>query len=109
MNDLPGHLKPINVKSQWLDLLLRSNLDPTTKLVGVVVGKSCNYNKRKRLNISNISDHSIRLIINENKFEVRDRLDTLFDNGWLHDTGIRHGARKVFALTFNVKPERMKK
>ena len=104
MNERPGYLEPIYSQNGWLDLVLRSDLDDTTKLVAVVVSRTAQYNRTQQLMLTNVSDYSIGRIIQKNKYEVRDHIELLFDNGWLHDTGSRRGARKVFALVFSLIP-----
>ena len=102
--DRPGYLDTLTSRNQWLDLVYRSDLDSTTKLVASVVERSCQYQRKHKMQLSSISAYSISRIIGESQTEVQQRLDTLFDNGWLFDTGLARGAKKVFALTFSVLP-----
>lgn len=109
MYDRPGFLQPVYRTNDWLDLVLKSDLDMTTKVVAVVVARSAQYNTKAQLQLTNISDYSIGRIIKANKSEVQEKLDILFENGWLHDTGVARGARKVYALTFSLLPNEMRK
>ena len=104
MNDRPGYLQILYSSSQWLDLVYKSDLPVLAKLVAAVVEKSSMYQSKHKMQLSTISDYSISRIIKTNQEEVRQQLNLLFENGWLFDTGMARGARKVYALTFSVIP-----
>lgn len=104
MIDLPGHLKPIVSKDDYLDLLFKSRLPSDHKLVGTVVARSCSYVRKDGVQVSAISNYSISRILNRSQESCQVLLDDLVKYGWLFDTGRKIGARKMFVLTFSLLP-----
>lgn len=102
--DRPEHLEPLYSRAQWLDLVYRSDLSMTTKVVASVIERTCNYTSKHKMQLSAISAYSISRIIKTNPEEVKQHLELLFNNGWLFDTQLGTGAKKVYGLTFSLIP-----
>lgn len=107
MIDLPGNLIPCK-KNEWLDLVLRSEQPHDVKLAGYVLYRTAKYNKKHQITMTDCSAYTVSLILKTNSNEAKERIDSLINNGWLWDTGIKIGARYAHALTINVEPQRMK-
>lgn len=99
-------LVPLTNRTKWLQLVYRSDLSVTTKLVASVIKETCMYQSKHKMQLSSISAYSISRILKSNSAEVQPHLDLLFDNGWLYDTEIGTGAKKVYGLTFKLKPDK---
>lgn len=104
MIDLPGHLQPIYTVPKWKDIFYKSRLSAEHKLVGDVIGGTCSYNKRDKLQLSAISVYAIGRILNLGPARVEEIIQDLIKYGWIYDTERRIGARKVFALTMSTIP-----
>ena len=88
----------------WLDLLFKAELSAEHKLVGVVISRSCAYNRRESKQLSEITPYSISRILKVPSTRVGEIIIDLEKLGWLFDTGIHKGARRVFALSFSLLP-----
>jgi hypothetical protein len=101
---LPGHLHSVSSPAKWLGYLLKSDLSAEHKLCGVVVSRMCSYNRNRQLFLSAISNYTISRIVKMNSEQVQSLLDDLIRLGWLHDTGLNTGAKKIYGLTFSLIP-----
>lgn len=102
--DIPGHLKTISNPDTWLDIFFKSRLSSDHKLVGVVIARSCVYNRQKTLQESLISNYTISRALGKNQVEVQEMIDDLVRLGWLYDTGRARGAKHIHYLTFSKIP-----
>lgn len=102
--DIPGYLEIVDSPARWLDYLFASNVSANHKLCGAVIARTCSYDRQKRLSLSLISNYSISRIVKMNSSEVQVLLDDLQRLGYLYDTKNNAGAKKIFALTFSIKP-----
>jgi len=101
----PDDLETVYSRHKWRDLVFRSDLSMTTKVVASVIESTCTYQRKVQMQLSAISAYSISRIIKVSPPEVQQHLDLLFENGWLFDTGFGSGAKKVYGLTFRLKPD----
>lgn len=108
MRDVPGNLIPTR-KEEWLSLLLRSEQSAEVKLAGYVMYKTAKWNKKNMLTLTNCSLYTVSLVLKTNSEEAGEYVQELLDAGWLWDTGLKVGARFLYALTVNVEPQRMKR
>ena len=106
--EMPGYLQPILQQNKWMDLLMKSDLSSDHKIVGLAISRTSSYNRQKKLSLCSISPYSISRIIKTNSKEVEPYLDDLIENGWLWDTGTRLGAKRVYAMTFNLLPRKIR-
>lgn len=104
MLERPGYLQPVYSAAEWMSLIHKSDLSELTKNVASVVRETCSYQSKHQMQLSSISDYSISRVIKKSKDEARAELDLLFENGWLWDTGMGTGAKKVYGLTFSLIP-----
>jgi hypothetical protein len=88
----------------WLDLLFKTELSAEHKLVGVAISRTCAYNRRESKQLSEITPYSISRIIKEPSDKVSEIITELENLGWIFDTGVHKGARRVFALSFSLLP-----
>jgi hypothetical protein len=102
--DIPGHLKTISNPDTWLDIFFKSRLSSDHKLVGVVIARSCVYNRQKTLQESLISSYSISRVLGKSQPEVNALVEDLERLGWLYNAGRARGAKKVHYLTFSKIP-----
>lgn len=85
-------------------MFLKTELSAEHKLVGVVISRSCSYNRKDGSQLSEITNYVISRILKQPSDIVQERIEDLERLGWLFDTGKRIGARKVFALSFSLLP-----
>lgn len=108
IDDLPGNLEPIYSVNHWLDLVFKSRLSDSHKLVCVVISKMCAYSRRDTAQVSIISIYTITRVLHKSQDQVQQMVNDLIRLGWIHDTGRRAGQKRVFVLTFNLLPEESK-
>lgn len=104
MKDMPGHLEPVYQKTKWIDLVLKSDLPYQHKVVAMVLFQTATYNRQHRLTLSVVSNYTISRYIKTNSEEAEKIRDDLESLGWIFNTGLKHGAKFVHALTFSLVP-----
>lgn len=108
MNHPPGQLEPVYPPMAWLDTVLKSEMSPESKLVALVLSQSSSYFRTSGYVMTNISPYSIGRIIKKTSPEVEEILLELCELGWIYDTGNRTGARRMYILTINKLPGRIR-
>lgn len=109
MRDMPGYFEPVRSRTDWLDLVYRSDLTPEHKLTATILSKTLIYNKKERLLMTNISPYTVSRILNVSIPEASKYIDELVDYGWLWDTGRSSGARTFYVPCINLKPKELRK
>lgn len=109
MRDMPGYLEPVRGRTEWLDLIYRSDLTPEHKLTATVLSKTMIYNKKEQLFMTNISPYTVSRVLNVSILEAKVWIDDLLDYGWLWDTGTSVGARTFYILCINLNPKELRK
>lgn len=97
----PGNLRFVD-RSKWLDLVFKSKLDAEQKLVASVLKHTCGYSRRDSCYLTDVSDYDISRRIGDRPEAVQPLVDVMIANGWLWDTGIRRGSKKIYALTIDL-------
>ena len=104
MKQPPGYQQPVYSQNEWLSLVFKTDLTPLHKLVATVISRTCVYSRKYSMQVSDISHFTISRVIKTNQPEVAAVVEDLINLGWLHDTGLKSGARFMYALTFSLIP-----
>lgn len=108
VDKIPGHLKPIRSALDWTDLIYKTELPDSYKMVATAIARCMSFNKKQGIQYGLVSNYAISRIVHKSQPEIQEIIQHLIDLGWICEVG-QAGTKKIYCVTFNLLPEEHKK